>query len=74
VAICKGCNSKHMIADNLGASGLDGDTNIEEYFKTRGMEDSVSRVNREVFDLEKVLSVDTKGGSIVGDDGKPALE
>ena len=74
VATCKGCNSKHLIADNLGSAGLDGDPNIEEYFKTRGMEDSINRVNREVFDLEKVLSFNTKGGSLMGDAGESVLE
>ena len=74
VAICKGCKSKHLIADNLGSAGLDGDTNIEDYFKARGMEESVNRVSEEVFELEKVLDFSNVGGSLVGDDGKPVLE
>jgi hypothetical protein len=74
VAICKGCESKHLIADNLGTAGLDGDTNIEDYFKGRGMEDAVNRVSKEVFELEKILDFDSAGGSLVGEDGKPVLE
>jgi hypothetical protein len=70
ITICKGCNSKHMIADNLGSGCLDGDTNIEEYFKARGMENSVNRVSQEVFQLEKILGF----SSLVGEDGNPVLE
>jgi len=69
IATCKGCNSKHMIADNLGSGCLDGDANIEAYFKARGTED-VTRVTEEVFELEKVLNMDT----LMGEDGKPVLE
>lgn len=71
ITICKGCKSKHMIADNLGSGCLDGDNNIEAYFKARGMEDTVNRVSEEVFELEKVLNL---GSSLVGDDGNPILE
>ena len=74
VAICKGCKSKHLIADNLGTAGLDGDTNIEDYFKARGMEDSVNRVTQEVFELEKILDFDSLSGSLFGEKGKPVLE
>lgn len=69
ITTCKGCNSKHMIADNLGSGCLDGDANIEDYFKTRGMED-IFRVTEEVFELEKILNLN----SLVGEDGKPVLE
>lgn len=75
IAICKGCKNKHLIADNLNkAAGLEGGSNIEEYFKARGMEDSVNRVTQEVFDLEHILRFDTTSGSLVGDDGNPVLE
>jgi hypothetical protein len=70
IASCKGCDSKHMIADNLGSGCMDGDTNIEEYFKARGMENSVNRVSQEVFQLEKILDLN----SLVGEDGNPVLE
>ena len=70
IAICKGCNSKHMIADNLGSGCMDGNANIEEYFKTKGMEDSVNRVSSEVFELEKMLDYD----GLIDDDGSPVLE
>jgi hypothetical protein len=64
-----------MIADNLGTAGLDGDTNnIEDYFKARGMEDTVNRVSQEVFELENMLNFDSKGGYLIGDDGNPCLE
>lgn len=58
-----------MIADNLGSGGLDGDNNIESYFEARGMED-INRVTEEVFELEKVLNMD----SLMGEDGNPVLE
>ena len=74
IAICKGCGSNHLIADNLGMIGLDIDTNIEDYFKKMGMDDNVKRVNNDVFFLENLLRIDTKGGSLVGEDGKPVLE
>ena len=63
-----------MIADNLGTAGLDGDTNIENYFKARGMEDNVNRVTQEVFELEKILGFDSIGGALAGEDGTPVLE
>jgi 3D (Asp-Asp-Asp) domain-containing protein len=73
IAKCKGCDSNHMLADNLGWGAFhEGETNIEEYLKGKGME--VSRVSPEVFDLEKVLGIDSSGGSLVGDDGSPVLE
>jgi len=65
IARCKGCDNKHLIADNLNwLSGFDydnGETNIEQYMQNRneesddGKEDLVVRVEKEVFDLEKVL-------------------
>jgi mitochondrial protein import protein ZIM17 len=77
---CKGCDSQHLIADNLGWTDYDGGfqgnkTNtIEDYFA--GDENvQVSRVSTEVFELEKILqSYDSKSGAIIGDDGKLALE
>ncbi len=47
ITVCKGCNSKHLIADNLGwtkfAGGFtDGETNIEEFLEARG--EKVSKV------------------------------
>jgi hypothetical protein len=79
IARCKGCESQHVIADNLGWTDYKGgfqkgETNIEDYFANRGMADNVSRVSTDVFNLEKALSHDTKSGSIIGDDGNPALE
>mmetsp|Transcript_4106 Transcript_4106/g.4911 ORF Transcript_4106/g.4911 Transcript_4106/m.4911 type:complete len:220 (+) Transcript_4106:42-701(+) len=78
IAVCKGCHSKHLIADNLGwhnyIGGFEGDANIEEYFANRGLEEEVNRVSKDVFELEKVLGIKTGSGSIVGDDGEPAME
>jgi hypothetical protein len=53
---------------------MDGGSNIEEYFKAQGMEDSVNRVSQEVFDLEHILRFNSASGSLVGDDGNPVLE
>lgn len=65
IAKCKGCENKHLIADNLNwLSGFDydnGERNIEQFMKNRyhesesGKQDLVVRVDKEVFDLEKVL-------------------
>lgn len=63
IAKCKGCENKHLIADNLNwLSGFDydnGEKNIEQYMENRneesGEEDLVVRVDKEVFDLEQVL-------------------
>mmetsp|Transcript_6674 Transcript_6674/g.14429 ORF Transcript_6674/g.14429 Transcript_6674/m.14429 type:complete len:263 (+) Transcript_6674:208-996(+) len=51
IAVCKGCESKHLIADNLGWSnyigGFDfdgGETNIEEFMKNRKEEQSMEEV------------------------------
>ena len=64
IAVCKGCSSKHLIADNLGWSdyigGFDQETNIEEYFANRGQEETVSRVGSEAFQLEKNLYIATQ--------------
>lgn len=71
IAFCKGCESKHLIADNLGWSnyigGFDfdgGERNIEHFMENKAREnagvggdddDLVMRVNQEVFDLENML-------------------
>jgi hypothetical protein len=73
IAVCKGCTSQHLISDNLGfTQQFDG--NIENYFAEQGSQERVSRVNGNVFHLEKVLGVDTKGGAIFGPDGETFLE
>ena len=76
ISTCKGCGSQHLIADNLGFTNLwdEKEGNIEKYFKNKGMEDSVNRVSKDVFDLENMLSHDSESGSIMGEDGKPAME
>lgn len=75
--MCKGCTSRHWIADNLGWSkhvgGFDGEeTNIEEYFANRGDDDAVNRVSQDVFELERVLNVES--GAILDENGNPMLE
>lgn len=72
ITVCKGCDSKHLIADNIGFTGLDLDGTVEEYLTGKGI--AVDRVSTEVFELEKMLDFDTTGGAIVGDDGRPVLE
>ena len=82
VAVCKGCGSKHLIADHLGSisGSLGGGTNIEDYFKIKNAAgdkekgDVVNRVSQDVFNLEKLLAFDTEGGAISGEDGIPMLE
>mmetsp|Transcript_19499 Transcript_19499/g.27768 ORF Transcript_19499/g.27768 Transcript_19499/m.27768 type:complete len:305 (+) Transcript_19499:132-1046(+) len=70
IAVCKCCDTKHLIADNLGwsnylVSGFDydgGERNIEDHMKNRLVEESGGeyydgaslRVDRSVFDLESL--------------------
>jgi hypothetical protein len=78
--VCKGCETKHMIADHLGWTdydgGFEGDTNtIEDFLRARGEEDVVHRVTEEVFvALEKVLGKSSNSGSILGEGGQLELE
>ena len=76
---CKGCDSQHLIADNLGwtdyKGGFEGSINdIEDFFKAKGMEDTVNRVSQEVFELEKILGHDTSSGAIIGENGERLME
>jgi len=75
IARCKGCDTQHLIADNLGFTGgfpNKNETTIEEHFADGG----VNRVSKEVFDLEHVLQGydSTSGSVIMGEDGELALE
>lgn len=77
ITVCKGCDSQHLIADNLGwtdyKGGFEGDTNtIEDYFVRKGEGDSVNRVSEDVFELEKLL--DLPSGSIIDENGNPTME
>ena len=51
---CKGCNAKHLIADNLGWYNFlpEGGT-IEDYLESR--EETFTRVGVDVWEMEKVL-------------------
>jgi len=72
IARCKGCDSQHLISDNLGYTGgfpNKNETTIEEHFAG-----GVSRVSKEVFDLEQIMHHDADSGSILGDNGELALE
>lgn len=80
IARCKGCDSQHLIADNLGWTDYDGGfrgnkTNtIEDYFANDETV-KVNRVSTEVFELEKILQgYNVQSGAIMGDDGKLAME
>lgn len=68
IAQCKGCFTKHWLADNLGWSNHfdfdSGERNIEQYMANKSQEldgsagekeSVVKRVSQEVFDLESVL-------------------
>ncbi|CAB9518985.1 DNL-type zinc finger protein [Seminavis robusta] len=73
ITVCKGCMSQHLISDNLGfTQQFDG--NLEDYFKEQGSEESVQRVSKDVFNLEKIMGVDTTSGSILGEDGTAQME
>ena len=66
IAVCKGCSSKHLIADNFGwnkyAGGFDydnGETNIEMYMANRVQEAREHGLGDEkVNDLDKRVSRD----------------
>lgn len=68
--MCKGCESQHLLADNLGYGGFNAGTNIEDYLKANGLEEA-NRVSSEVFELEQLLDLD---GAMRGEDGLPVLE
>jgi protein import protein ZIM17 len=77
IATCHDCQSRHLIADNLGwtnyKGGFEGDTNtIEEFVAQRG--DTVHRVSRTVFDLEMALQ--RNDGSVISgeENSPPSLE
>jgi hypothetical protein len=70
IAICKGCQSKHWVADNLDPTLHVN--NIEEFFSSQGMDDKVNRVSQDVYEVERVW--DFAAGQVTDDDGKPVLE
>ena len=70
IVVCKGCNNKHWIADNLDPTLAHN--NIEEYFESCGKADTVNRVNEEVYEIERVWGL--KEGEITGESGNAVLE
>jgi len=70
IAMCKGCKSKHWIADNLDPTLPH--SNIEEYFESRGQADTVNRVTEEVYEIERVWGL--KEGEITDESGDTVLE
>lgn len=65
IARCKGCDTQHLIADHLGWSG----------FEEQGVLPRTTSVTEEVFELERILQQhDANTGTIVGEDGMPAME
>ena len=70
IAVCKGCNNKHWIADNLDPTL--SHSNIEEYFESKGQGDAVNRVTEEVYEIERVWGL--KEGEITDEKGDAVLE
>lgn len=70
IAVCKGCGNKHWIADNLDPTL--SHSNIEEYFESRGLGDTVNRVTEEVYEIERVWGL--KEGEITDESGDAVLE
>jgi len=70
IAVCKGCQNKHWIADNLDPTL--SHSNIEEYFESRGQGDTVNRVTEEVYEIERVWGL--KEGEITDESGDTVLE
>jgi len=70
IVVCKGCGNKHWIADNLDPTL--SHSNIEEYFESRGLGDTVNRVTEEVYEIERVWGL--KEGEITNESGDVVLE
>jgi hypothetical protein len=70
IAICKGCTAKHWIADNLEPTL--SDNNIEEYFESQGKKDQVTRVNGDVYEIERIWGFTP--GEITDESGDTVLE
>ncbi len=70
IAVCKGCNNKHWIADNLDPTL--SHANIEEYFQSKGQGDTVNRVTEEVYEIERVWGL--KEGEMTDESGQTVME
>jgi len=80
ITMCKGCLSQHLISDHLQFTGL-ANGNLEDFLMTEeggGGDDEqpvvVQRVTEEVFQLEKILAIDTSSGSILDPNGNAQME
>jgi hypothetical protein len=82
IAKCKGCDNRHLIADNLNwLDGFDydnGEMNIEQFMANRsdrsGKEDLVVRVDKKIFDLEKVLYKSPDDPNVLSSDEDESIE
>ena len=75
IAICKGCDTKHWIADNLDPALAS--KNIEDLLAASNATDQenfpqVHRVTEDVYEAERVWQF--KGGEMKDEDGNPVLE
>ena len=70
IVVCKGCDNKHWIADNLDPTL--SHSNIEEYLESCGKGDTVNRVTEEVYEIERVWGL--KEGEITDESGDAVLE
>lgn len=70
IVMCKGCDNKHWIADNLDPTL--SHSNIEEYFESRGEQGTINRVTKEVYEIERVFGL--KEGEITDESGDTVLE
>lgn len=70
IALCKGCDNKHWIADNLDPTLQQN--NIEDYMESIGLGDTVNRVTKEVYEIERVWGL--KEGVLTDDSGNAVLE
>mmetsp|Transcript_19880 Transcript_19880/g.24540 ORF Transcript_19880/g.24540 Transcript_19880/m.24540 type:complete len:229 (-) Transcript_19880:238-924(-) len=74
ISVCKGCQGKHLIADNLGWSnyigGFDGDENIEEFLENQGRGDEVNRVSKDIWELEELFDEGVTSEDMEGAKGR----
>lgn len=89
IAVCKGCDSKHWIADNLGGGGINiedyfdpkqqdgsknGDTTTNNYGDSHTQDQRRQVINRVSPDVFELERVLDLTGSMTDDDGNTVLE